>query len=297
MKLTGKTHVYGIIGNPVSHSLSPMFQAYFAEKYRVDAVYVPFSVSDEGLQVALDGLREASIQGLNITVPFKESVLPYVCMDDDVRCIGAANTLQSQGGKWHAYNTDWQGIAAVMKGSGLDFQEQSILLFGAGGTARAALHAAAMMGVTRVWVCNRSVERRDALLHHARKAYPKMLCEAVDWHQAAVDKASMDACLMMNTTSIGLSDHQVFPFYLQGSGWAMDAVYRADGETAFVCAARQAGRDVVDGLPMLVAQGVQSFEIWHPECELDILDALHWMTGELNRVPFNFPGWEGVHET
>ncbi|MDQ6991027.1 MAG: shikimate dehydrogenase [Mariprofundaceae bacterium] len=297
MSITGKTHVYGIIGNPVTHSLSPIFQAYFAEKNRIDAVYVPFSVADETLQVALDGLRQASIQGLNITVPFKERVLPYVCMDDDVRCIGAANTLKATDGQWHAYNTDWQGVAAVMQGSGLDFQDQNVLLFGAGGTARAALHAAAAMGVSRVWICNRSTERRDVLIEHALKTYPKMVCEAVAWKQAAVDKVSVDACLMMNTTSIGLSDDQIFPFQLQGNGWAMDAVYRPDGETAFVAAAHQAGRDVVDGLPMLIAQGVKSFEIWHPECGLDQLDALHWIANELKRVPFNLPGWESVHET
>ncbi|MDQ6994234.1 MAG: shikimate dehydrogenase [Mariprofundaceae bacterium] len=297
MSITGKTHVYGIIGNPVTHSLSPIFQAYFAEKNRIDAVYVPFSVADETLQVALDGLRQASIQGLNITVPFKERVLPYVCMDDDVRCIGAANTLKAIDGQWHAYNTDWQGIAAVMQGSGLDFQGQNVLLLGAGGTARAALHAAAAMGFARVWICNRSTERRDILIEHALKTYPKMVCEAVEWKQAAVDKVSLDACLMMNTTSIGLSDDQIFPFQLQGNGWAMDAVYRPDGETAFVEAARQAGRDVVDGLPMLIAQGVKSFEIWHPECGVNQLDALHWITNQLKRVPFNLPGWESVHET
>jgi len=292
MTLTGKTQIYGIIGNPVTHSLSPVFQAYFAEKHAIDAVYVPFSVNPKGLGVVLDGLRGASVQGLNVTVPFKESVLPYMCMDDDVRCMGAANTLKIKDDKWYAHNTDWQGVYAVMQGSGLNVQDQNLLLFGAGGTARAVLHAAAALGFARVWICNRSDERREALVEHSMKTYPQMVCEGITWHQDAIDKVSHDACFMVNTTTIGLSGHQDFPFQLRGDGWAMDAVYRPDGETAFVRAAGLAGRTAMDGLPMLLAQGATSFEIWHPEQQLSRLDVLHWMVERLNRKPLRLPGWE-----
>jgi len=292
MKLTGKTKVYGIIGNPVTHSLSPVFQAYFSEKCSIDGVYVPFSVSPEVLTSALVGLRDASIQGLNITVPFKETVLPYVSMDDDVRSIGAANTLKSVAGQWQAYNTDWQGVREVMLGTGLNLKGAQLLLFGAGGTARAVLHAAAALGFGRVLICNRSRERGQALCQHGTEQYSEMVCEYVDWKQSAVDEVSIGSSVIMNTTTIGLSDNQIFPFQLSGDGWAMDAVYRPDGETAFVLEARRGGRVAVDGLPMLLAQGIKSFEIWHPEQEMDMLDALTWMVAYLNRQPISLPAWE-----
>jgi len=297
MMLTGKTKVYGIIGHPVTHSLSPVFQGYFAEQCMVDVMYAPFPVCPENFSSALLGLRYASVQGLNITVPFKETVLPYVCMDDDVRCIGAANTLKLIDGQWYAYNTDWQGVREVMLGTGLALQGGQLLMFGAGGTARAVLHAAAALGFASVLICNRSNNRCDSLCQHAMQQYPQMICEPVAWEQSAVDQASVGSSLMMNTTSIGLSPDQTFPFQLSGEGWAMDAVYRPDGETAFVLAARGAGRLVVDGLPMLLAQGMKAFEIWHPEQKLDTLDVLHWMVKKLNRAPLSLPTWENTDET
>jgi len=292
MQITGKTSVYGIVGSPVTHSLSPVFQAYFSKQCSMDSVYIPFSVNPEVFGSALEGLKQSSIQGLNITVPFKETVLAYVSMDDDVRCIGAANTLKSVGGKWHAYNTDWQGVREVMLGTGLPLKGAQLLLFGAGGTARAVLHAAASLGFGRVLICNRSPERCENLCQHAQQQYPHLRCESVDWTQSAVDKVCSDSAIVMNTTSIGLSPEQTFPFQLSGKAWAMDAVYRPDGQTAFVLEARRAGRSVVDGLPMLVVQGIKSFEIWHPEQRLDMLDALDWMVKSLNRPPFYLPAWE-----
>jgi len=297
MYLTGSTSVYGIVGHPITHSLSPVFQAYFAEKYGVSSVYVPFSVEPEHFEQALNGLKLAAVQGLNITVPYKETVLPYVRMDHDVRCIGAANTLKAVDGEWYAYNTDWQGVREVMLGTGLKLQSEQLLLFGAGGTARAVMHAAASLGFARVLVCNRSTERGKALCHHAMQQYPDMLCEPLAWEQLAIEHACHDSVMLMNTTTIGLNPEQTFPFQLSGKAWAMDAVYRPDGETAFVLAARQAGRAVVDGLPMLVAQGIQSFEIWHPEHSLDRLDALAWMQSHLNRKGQNLPAWGNIHET
>jgi len=297
MNISGKTRIYGIIGSPVAHSLSPVFQAYFAEQCAIDAVYVPFPAEPKNLGSALDGLRDVSVQGLNITVPFKEMVLPYVSMDDDVRNIGAANTLILEDNQWQASNTDWQGVYAVMLGTSLPLKGAQLLVFGAGGTARSVIHAAAAIGFAHVWVCNRSSERGEILCEHAMKQYPQMMCQSIAWEQGEVSQVCAASCMIVNTTTVGLSTGDSFPFALSGEGWCMDAVYRPDGRTAFVQAAECAHRQAVDGLPMLLAQGAKSFEIWHPEQKLDRLGALYWMTSWLHRSSIRLPAWENVHET
>lgn len=293
MEITGKTNIYGIIGCPIQHSLSPVFQAYFAQRHNLDVVYVPYHVEEADLKSAVDGLAALGVQGINVTVPYKEAVLPYVQADEDVRCIGAANTLKLVSGDWLASNTDWQGVEAVLLGTGLDLRGEHVLLFGAGGTARAVLHAAHKQGVSSVAICNRSPGRVERLIEHAKHHYPNMDCYAIAWQQSDVTAMSHKSLIVINTTSIGLSSSDVFPFQIQGHGWLMDAVYKPSGHTAFTEAANVSERSVTDGLPMLVAQGAKSFTNWHPQRTPDILDALIWMEKKLNRCAIVFPGWEG----
>lgn len=292
MNITGKTAVYGIVGCPVKHSLSPVFQAYFAQQNGLDAVYVPYHVEEAKLGQALHGLAALGVRGVNVTVPHKEAVLPYVHADDDVQCIGAANTLVWDGDAWQASNTDWQGISAVFVGAGLELKGAELLLFGAGGTARAALHAANKHGVSNVAICNRSPERVRLLIEHARHYYPSMHCYCIAWQQEAVTDACYMSSMVINTTSIGLSDSDPFPFQILGQGWLMDAVYKPSGKTAFMDAAASSDRRMTDGLAMLVAQGAQSFLGWHPQCRAGTLDALAWMEMQLKRQTMVFPGWE-----
>jgi len=292
VEITGKTNIYGIIGCPIQHSLSPVFQAYFAQQHDLDVVYVPYHVEQENLKSAIDGLAALGVQGINVTVPYKEAVLPYVQADDDVQCIGAANTLKLVAGAWQASNTDWQGVAAVFTGTGLALKGEHILLFGAGGTARAVLHAAYKQGVSRVAICNRSPERVERLIEHASHHYPNMDCYPIAWEQAAVSTCCEKSPMVINTTSIGLSLSDIFPFQIIGQGWLMDAVYKPSGKTSFTEAAISSGRRLTDGLPMLVAQGAKSFTNWHPQQTPDILDVLTWMETKLQRQMTMFPGWE-----
>jgi len=292
VEITGKTNIYGIIGCPIKHSLSPVFQAYFAERHNLDAVYVPYHVEQAYLKNAIDGLAALGVQGVNVTVPYKEAVLPYVQADKDVQCIGAANTLTLVSGNWQASNTDWQGVASVFTGTGLVLKNEHILLFGAGGTARAVLHAAHKQGVSSVAICNRSPERVEQLVKHAKQHYPNMDCYAVAWQQSEVTAMCHKSSMVINTTSIGLDASDIFPFQISGHGWLMDAVYKPDGKTAFIQAAHLSERSMTDGLPMLVAQGAKSFTNWHPQQIPDILDALTWMETKLKRCASVFPGWE-----
>lgn len=291
MKINAMTTLYGIIGWPVSHSLSPLFQNGFIEHSGKNAAYVSFPVAPDQLQPALDGLWALGVAGFNVTVPHKEQVFALTHSDADARLIGAVNTVRRSDGGWQATNTDWQGFRSVVEGLELQLQGADVLLFGAGGTSRAVLHALASLQVGRLFICNRNPDRLAALIAHARQAYPAWSCEPLAWEQQAVDRVCATAPLLVNTTSVGLKADQQFPFALSGAGAAIDAVYRPDGHTAFALAARAAGRMAVDGLPMLISQGAAAFAWWH-ECAMpDCLISLRQIERELGRASCHLPGW------
>lgn len=290
VKVSGKTKVYGIIGYPVTHSLSPVFQNWFLQKNGEDAVYVPFPVVPEQLTAALSGLLASQIAGLNVTVPHKESVLSLVQADQNALSIGAVNTLKVVDGLWHGINTDWLGFRRVLQGLQVNPGEAA-LLFGAGGTARAVLHALDAHGVKQVYLCNRSQQRVDALVTHATVHYPQMELTPLPWQQADIELASHQCGILVNTTSIGLAQEDVFPFVCYGHGVAIDAVYRPDASTAFCRAVSGGDRVVVDGLPMLIAQGAAAYAWWFNQQEPDTWHALQWMANKLQRQQTDLPGW------
>jgi len=296
MNLSGQTQVYGIVGDPVAHSLSPLFQNHFLRQARLDAVYIPFHVHPEALTSALSGLHAAHVQGLNITVPHKETALSQVQADDDARQFGAVNTLKRCDQGWEATNTDWQGFADVLQGMRADVKHAPVFLFGAGGTAKAVVHALVHQGARHIMVCNRSPERIQQLIRQSR-GYPVEI-QPVAWQQSAVDKACMACQTVINTTSIGLHADDGFPFALSGQGVALDAVYKPHGATAFTQAARAHYEHITDGLPMLIAQGMASFAFWHQNERVsqglnlpDKLKSLQWVEEQLRRQPCELPGW------
>ena len=291
MDINGSTKLYGIIGWPVSHSLSPQFQTHFLHQYGFDAAYLPFAVKPDLLDQALDGLWALGVEGFNITVPHKESVFRVIEPDADAQLIGAVNTVRRGDKGWLGSNTDWRGFLAVMKGMAVDVQAKDVLLFGAGGTAHAILHALSQTGLNKLYICNRNADRLEAFVTHARHAYPDVQCEAMTWQQQPVSEIAQRAALLINSTSIGLSENQVFPFKLSGHGAAIDVVYRADGKTAFCHAASATGRRVVDGLPMLIAQGAASFACWHGCALPDFQPTLQWMENRLGRRAEHLAGW------
>jgi len=296
----GSSAVFGLIGWPVAHSLSPLFQNMFLRQAGMDAVYVPFPVREDTLASALGGLAAAGVQGLNVTVPHKETVHALCLPDRDASLIGAVNTLgffDPAQARWRGTNTDWLGFRAVLDGLEVSLDGRLVLLFGAGGTARAVVHALADSGA-HVLLCNRGEPRRAALLAHMAEHYPQLSCEGVPWRADIVASLCREAALVINTTVIGLKDdHAAFPFELEGDGHAIDAVYRPDGETAFCRRARAAGRQAVDGLPMLIAQGAASYAWWHRCAMPPLAPTLAFMQDALGRPRRPLPGWRDARSS
>jgi len=296
MKIRGTTAIYGIIGQPVAHSLSPLFQNWFLRQHQLDAAYLPLPVDDAvNIPTALAGLHSCGVAGFNVTVPYKEVVAKAVDCDDDALAIGAINTVRRTTHGWQACNTDHIGIQQVLAALLDTTETNEVVLFGAGGTARAVLHGCNQIGIKRIWLCNRTASRADALARHAQAEHYQTIVTPIAWDQHAVNSACQRAAVIINTTTVGLHNRDPFPFDLPTwngtrSGAAFDAVYQPDGITSFTTAATTKGRHAIDGLPLLIAQGVASFYYWH-QLSVDRQQALDYMCQQLQRTPCILNGW------
>ena len=250
-RIDGRTEIYGIMGLPVSHSLSPAMHNRAFEMLALNKVYVPFAVRD--VAAALQGMKALGVRGVSVTIPYKEEVVPYLDSIDPLAArIGAVNTLVFEGGQVHGLNTDWQGAnralaqAMVLPGS-------RILLLGAGGSARAIGFGLKEAGA-QVLLASRTPER-------GRRLAAELDCQ---WHDLGQLHA-IRADALVNATSVGMApevEESPAPgLDLAAFRVVMDIVY-APLVTRLLREAAGAGCQVIDGLEMLLFQGVTQFEIW-----------------------------------
>ncbi len=251
MHIDGSTEVYGILGDPVCHSLSPaMHNAAFAAM-GLNNGYVAFKVKD--VKAALDGVRELQIRGLSVTIPHKQAVIPYLDSIDPVaEKIGAVNTLVVSDNKIHGYNTDWVGANRALDKE-LSLADNKILIMGAGGSARAIGFGLAEAGADIV-ITSRTPE-------NGKKLAESLHCP---WYPLD-ETANLSADALINATSVGMNpfaDKSPIPeAALVNFPIIMDIVY-SPLETLLMKMAKKAGCKVIDGLAMLLYQGVAQFEIW-----------------------------------
>jgi shikimate dehydrogenase len=244
--------VYGLIGNPVGHSVSPPMHEAAYEHLDVDARYVTFEPAADALGLAVEGASALGVSGLNVTIPFKESVLPLVDPDPLAARIGAVNTIDFDG-EPTGHNTDAAGVTRAFRYHDVDLDGPAVVV-GAGGAGRAAAFALADAGVT-VRIANRTVDRADTLADEAPDATAHGL--------EALDDLLADAAILVNATSVGMaSDETPVPRgALHGDLAVLDAVY-TPLETRLLQEAADAGATTIDGAWMLLFQGVAALELW-----------------------------------
>ncbi|EAT16773.1 shikimate dehydrogenase [Desulfuromonas acetoxidans] len=266
MTVSGETKIYGILGDPVQHSLSPVMQNAAFTALGLDAVYVPFHVVPNDLEDAVAGLKALQVQGVNVTVPHKEMVCAFMDrLDDEAALIGAVNTVVREGSEFVGYNTDGLGLVDSLKADlNIDVCQKNVMVLGAGGAARSAIVALARQGVRKLTIANRTVDRAQQLVERYQPSFPdvdflvsSLTCEALTSVVSETD-------LIVNSTSLGLSGESfnVLPWHVVGRPcYIYDMIYSAQG-TPLVLAARERGYRCCDGLGMLIAQGEAAFRLW-----------------------------------
>ncbi len=261
MMISGGARLAGVIGWPVTHSLSPRLHGYWLEQYGVDGAYVPLGVSPEHLERALAGLSALGFAGANVTVPHKQSALTAI---DEVtpvaRRIGAVNTLVVQpDGRLQGTNTDAFGFLENLRERvpGWRAAAGPVLVLGAGGAARAVVAALIDAGVPKLIIVNRHVGRAEALA--ADMGGP---ITVVPWQQRAA--ALSGIALLVNTTSLGMAGKPALDLdlaRLPREAIVADIVY-TPLMTPLLAGAAARGNTIVDGLGMLLHQARPAFAAW-----------------------------------
>lgn len=257
----------GIIGFPIGHSISPAFQQAALDYWGIDATYRAWEVAPEALADFIQGLRDPSVLGVNVTVPHKETAIPYLDeMDDWAAAAGAVNTIVNQSGRLTGHNTDGQGFLRALREAGdFDPQGRRVLLLGAGGGARAVVLTLAQEGVSHLTIANRTVTWAEGLAELVRERGAQS--QAIPLTGDALTAAAAQAELIVNCTTIGMAHgpnaasspltwQQIPPVAL-----VYDLVYNPL-ETPLLRAAARAGARVLGGIYMLVYQGAASFQMW-----------------------------------
>ncbi|WP_299235912.1 shikimate dehydrogenase [Natronomonas sp.] len=244
--------VFGLIGNPVGHSVSPPMHEAAYERLGVDARYVTFEPSEDALERAIEGADALGIDGLNVTIPFKERAANAVVPDPLADRIGAVNTIDFDG-EPTGYNTDAAGLVRAFEHRDVSLSGSAVVV-GAGGAGRAAAFALAEEGVS-VHVANRTVERAESLAGELPGATAGGLPE--------LGERLAGADLLVNATSVGMdADETPVPkAALHPDLAVLDAVYTPP-ETRLLREARSVGATAIEGVWMLLFQGVEAFEIW-----------------------------------
>jgi len=258
-RISGKTGLLALVGQPVDHSLSPaMHNAAFAAD-GLDLAYICLDVDPDDLPAAVRGLEALKLRGFNVTMPHKRAMIPLVDeLDEEARISGAVNTVVIEASGLRGFNTDGGGMVMACKEAGIDLSGKSVLLLGAGGTAAAIAVAFGKAGVGELHIANRSVEHaaylRDKLHGTGMKG---LVVHPLD--------TLPDAEIVINATPLGMKEGDLLPvppdYVREGRGFC-DVVYRPGTETPLVRLARERGVPVVAGARMLLYQGVLAQKLW-----------------------------------
>jgi shikimate dehydrogenase len=265
--ITGTTKLLGIIGDPVKHSLSPLMHNAALAEMGLDYVYVPFPVAPDQLKRAIAGFEAIHVQGFSITIPHKQAIMPLL---DDIspmaQAVGAVNTVYRTDRGWSGTNTDVVGFVAPLKAMERDWSTTSVVVLGNGGAARAVVAGCAELGCTQVQIVGRHWEKLQEFQASWQESPIQVPLSIHRWED--VSQVLPTADLVVNTTPVGMSPQvEASPLteaeisVLSPGAIAYDLIY-VPNPTRFLQLAEAHGAIALDGLEMLVQQGVAALEIW-----------------------------------
>ncbi|WP_307892044.1 shikimate dehydrogenase [Bacillus swezeyi] len=252
--------IYGLIGNPVAHSMSPDIHNAALQDLSLDGYYHAFHVENADLEDAVKGMRALGVQGFNVTVPHKVSIMKYLDrIDDSAKALGAVNTVRREKEEFVGYNTDGEGFLKSLEQS-LDkpVRELSLLIIGAGGAARAIFTTLASKLPNRLDVANRTPEKAEAFVKLFEGEAKTLTLQEAETNLSAYD-------VVIQTTSVGMHPNVgAAPLSLvqaKETCLVCDIIYNPL-KTALLKEAEAKGLKVLDGVGMFIGQAALSFELW-----------------------------------
>lgn len=270
--------VFGIIGNPIGHSLSPVMHNIISRESGVHALYVPFCVKSS-LEAAINGAYSLGIRGLNITLPYKKEVLKYIHdIDSGAYALGAVNTLVYGEKGYKGYNTDFYGLKKSVIDHSINIEDQHVIILGTGGAARAAAHVAISLKAESITISGRNAGHA-VLLKEELKNYIKNTgtyvktyinscsMELMQKETRSYDDKDSNGYIVFQTTPVGMYP-DINGCIVEDKGFykkckaGIELVYNPL-KTRFIISMEESGKTAVNGLDMLINQGILSWELWN----------------------------------
>ncbi len=263
--ISGKTRVCGVIGDPIEHTMSPVMHNAAFKKLGIDYWYVPFRVKKEELGRAVAGMRALNIRGLNVTIPHKVAIIPFLDkLDPLAEKIGAVNTVVNDDGILTGYNTDATGFLQALLEQGVGPEGKTIVILGAGGASKGISFTLAGRGAHLV-ILNRKLGRAEDLAQRISQ-FSKNEVKALPLSEGNLAMVLAKADILINTTSVGMIpdiDKTPVPARLLKPGLVVFDIVYNPVKTRLLKEAEAAGaKTLICGIEMLVWQGALAFEKW-----------------------------------
>jgi shikimate dehydrogenase len=252
--------LFGVMGNPVGHSISPSIHSKFIESAGINAYYVPMSIEKKNLKDAILNASKLGFRGLNITIPYKEDVFKIIeefgINDSSAKYCQAVNTVFYNDEKIYGYNTDGLGFVKSFEKHNIELDDKNILIIGAGGASRGIIGAISSQKCKNILITNRGHEK----LAEIKKIFP--FVSIVDFDKLNSHIGDVD--MIVNTTSVGMYDQDMLFDYnlIKNTHIIYDIVYKKSGTTQIIDIAKDKGAIAIDGIEMLHAQALEAFNLW-----------------------------------
>ena len=245
---------YLVIGNPINHSLSPKLHNHWIKKNKINAVYDKKQINENDIKSVISEVRNGKIEGINVTVPFKKSVIPFIDqLSSEAEKAQSVNTIYKENNKVLGHNTDISGFELAMRGKSYDIKGKKIFILGAGGVVPSIILALKKMGANKIILSNRTKKKAEQL----KKNFSDL--EIVDWGKFP------EFNIIINATSLGLNKGDEIKLDYAGIGpnkLFYDVVYNPT-QTKFLSKAKQFGNQTENGKMMFIYQAHQAFTLWH----------------------------------
>jgi len=245
---------YLVIGNPIEHSLSPKLHNYWFEKNNIDANYERRKIDKSEIQKIINEIKDNKLDGINVTVPFKADVIPFLdTLSKESQITQSVNTIYMDDKKLVGHNTDIKGFELSLKDTQFDLKNKSIFILGAGGVVPSIVYALEKLGVSKITVSNRTKQKAKNL----KKNFPNI--NLVDWG----DQPEFD--MIINATSLGLNKEDKMGLIFKNINKEKlfyDVIYNPK-ETNFLRTGKSLGCQVSNGKMMFIYQAFEAFKLWH----------------------------------
>ena len=259
---------YLVIGNPIEHSLSPKLHNYWIKKNNLDAIYDKRQLDENNIEEIINDLKKGKIDGINVTVPFKKTVIPFLDkLTPLVKKTHSVNTIFKEGHKVVGDNTDVEGFELSLKYIDYSVKNKKIFVLGAGGVAPSIILALKRLGASEIILSNRTKQNAELL----KKQYPDL--KIIDWGQTT------DFDMIINATSLGLknSDQINIDYNKFGTGKLFYDVIYSPSKTNFLLKAKESGNQIENGKLMFIYQAQLGFKILHnilPKVDKSVINLL-----------------------